>query len=190
MSAGLQVSDSDRVWPNVPACYGWLSLDRRGIWRLKGEPIHHAGLNAFVGYNYRRDDSGCWVVHNGPQKVFVELDYAPWVFRLMPDGALVTHTGLVAGPPTSVHIDEEGAILFVTQIGPGLLDDRDLAAMLAGCVTVTGGDVDELALDQAIAGSGMLCWKGLPIGAIRRADIAAKLDFIANPVPPDSLLSD
>ena len=24
-------------WPDVPACYEWLALDRRGQWRLQGE---------------------------------------------------------------------------------------------------------------------------------------------------------
>jgi hypothetical protein len=33
--------------PEVPACYGWLSLDRRGRWRLRGETVTHAGLKAF-----------------------------------------------------------------------------------------------------------------------------------------------
>ena len=23
-------------WPDVPAVWGWLSLDRRGVWKLKG----------------------------------------------------------------------------------------------------------------------------------------------------------
>ena len=26
-------------WPNVPAVYGWLTLDRRGNWLLQGERI-------------------------------------------------------------------------------------------------------------------------------------------------------
>ena len=34
-------------WPNVPDCRGWLSLDRRGQWRLQGSPVRHAGLAEF-----------------------------------------------------------------------------------------------------------------------------------------------
>lgn len=26
-------------WPNVPALYGWLPLDRHGRWRIRGETI-------------------------------------------------------------------------------------------------------------------------------------------------------
>lgn len=185
-AAGQREPGSARPWPNVPACYGWLALDRRGVWRLQGEPVHHAGLNAYLGKNYRRDDSGCWVVHNGPQKVFVALDYAPWVFRLMPEGVLLTHTGVLAGAPTSIHVDEEGAILLLTPTGPGLLDDRDLAEMLADCVTESGAALDEDMLDQAITGCTRLSWRGLPIGAIRREEAASRLGFIANPTPPET----
>ena len=39
-------------WPNVPACHGWLSLDARGCWRLKGERVEHGGLFAFLNANY------------------------------------------------------------------------------------------------------------------------------------------
>ena len=31
-------------WPNVPAVYGWLALDRRGNWLIKGERITHQSM--------------------------------------------------------------------------------------------------------------------------------------------------
>lgn len=79
-------------WPNVPHCTGWLLLDRRGAWRLRddaaqaagelGSPIRHAALNAFIGRNYECDAQGQWFFQNGPQRVYVELAYTPWVVRL------------------------------------------------------------------------------------------------------------
>src|SRR5512132_2355278 len=39
-------------WPNVPDVYGWLSLDRRGNWLLKGERIGNAALRDFISRNY------------------------------------------------------------------------------------------------------------------------------------------
>ena len=33
-------------WPDVPDCFGWLSLSRRGEWQLPDGPIRHAGLAA------------------------------------------------------------------------------------------------------------------------------------------------
>ena len=68
-------------WPNVPACYDWLSLDRRGDWRLQGERVTHHGFIALLNRQYGVDEHGCWFVQNGPQRVFVRLDYTPWVFR-------------------------------------------------------------------------------------------------------------
>ena len=35
-------------WPSGPSCHGWLALDARGAWRLRGEKISHAGLLAFL----------------------------------------------------------------------------------------------------------------------------------------------
>ena len=45
------VARSMAKWPNVPAVYGWLELDRRGSWRIKGERIGHRGLCDFIARN-------------------------------------------------------------------------------------------------------------------------------------------
>src|SRR5690606_28147358 len=72
----------------VPNCFGWLALDRRGQWRMRddaaqqagtpGDPIRHDGLVQFIVRNYQCDADGRWVFQNGPQRVFVELEYTPW----------------------------------------------------------------------------------------------------------------
>jgi hypothetical protein len=112
-------------WPDVPACYGWLLLDRRGNWRMRdeavqreqglGTPIRHAALNAFIVRNYDVDESGQWYFQNGPQRVYVELEYAPWVVRLIEgsDGALVLtdQTG-AQWEPNGCWLDDRGAIVF------------------------------------------------------------------------------
>ena len=83
-------------WPHVPHCYGWLGLDARGDWYLrdaatqaagpfaqaKGERIEHDKLRAFITRNYSVDARGCWFFQNGPQRVYVELETAPVVWRL------------------------------------------------------------------------------------------------------------
>ncbi len=63
-----QVIASLKKWPNIPECYGWLSLDRRGEWRmlneyaqvnhLPGDVIHHTGLKDFIVRNYAKDELG------------------------------------------------------------------------------------------------------------------------------------
>jgi hypothetical protein len=112
-------------WPDVPACYGWLLLDRRGNWRMRdeavqgehglGTPIRHAALNAFIVRNYDVDESGQWYFQNGPQRVYVELEYAPWVVRLIEgsDGmlALTDQTG-AHWEPHGCWLDDRGAIVF------------------------------------------------------------------------------
>lgn len=112
-------------WPDVPAVYGWLALDRRGHWRIKGERVLHAGLREFIARNYRADEHGRWFFQNGPQRVFVTLAYTPLVVRHEADG-LVDHCGrrVVAGP---VYLDDEGSVLIEGGAAIALLDDRDLA---------------------------------------------------------------
>ena len=49
-------------WPDVPAVFGWLSLNRRGQWLIKGERISNPGVTAFIGRNYEHDEQGRWFV--------------------------------------------------------------------------------------------------------------------------------
>jgi hypothetical protein len=111
-------------WPGVPAVYGWLGLDRRGQWRIKGERIAHAGLRDFIARNYQADARGCWYFQNGPQRVFVSLAYAPLVVHYEGD-ALIDHCGrsIIA---RATYVDEEGSVLIEGGAAIALLDDRDL----------------------------------------------------------------
>ena len=116
-------------WPDVPDVYGWLSLDRRGNWLIKGEKIGNAALRDFISRNYAPDARGCWYFQNGPQRVFVNLAYMPLVARLE-SGALVDHCGRAYGEPQGIWLDDEGSILLSGALGPALLDDRDLAGFV------------------------------------------------------------
>ena len=170
-------------WPNVPACHGWLSLDRRGGWRLQGEAVTHGGLRVFLDQGYRRDDDGAWFVQNGPQKVFVSLDYMPLILRLATDGSLSTHTGQPAGDLEQAWFDEDGNLLLATHAGPGLLDDRDLATALSSCTTPAGEPARDDDLLAALNGETTVCWRGLRVGTMKRADAPARFGFIADPQP-------
>jgi hypothetical protein len=118
------VARSMAKWPGVPAVYGWLGLDRRGQWRIKGERIAHAGLRDFIARNYQADARGCWYFQNGPQRVFVSLAYAPLVVHYEGD-ALIDHCGrsIIA---RATYVDEEGSVLIEGGAAIALLDDRDL----------------------------------------------------------------
>lgn len=159
-------------WPDVPDCYGWLGLDSRGGWRIQGELVRHARAQSFLGRHYRADARGCWYVQNGPQRVFVELDYTPWVYRLQPGELLVTHTGLECIAIDGVFCDDDGNLLLHTPLGLGLLDDRDLGA----CVALFEA-IDEEGLPHALR------WRGawLDIEAIARDAVPSRFGFEPRP---------
>ena len=79
-------------WPNVPAVFGWLELDRRGNWLIKGERIGNAALREFISRNYETDREGRWFFQNGPQRVYVKLAYTPLVVHYEGE-ALIDHCG-------------------------------------------------------------------------------------------------
>ena len=132
-------------WPNVPDCYGWLGLDSRGQWFMrddrtqaagpfagplasvasKGSLLRHDKLIDFIGRNYEADARGRWFFQNGPQRVYVELEFTPWVWRVDDAGALQSHTGRLAALQT-VWVDELGHVLVNTDIGPGLVHTQDV----------------------------------------------------------------
>ena len=168
-------------WPNVPACYDWLSLDRRGDWRLQGERVTHSGLIAFINRQYGGDESGCWFMQNGPQRVFVSLAYTPWIFRRQGEG-FVSHTGLPGGMLKAIYLDEEGSLLLDCELGIGLLDDRDLADFLAGCHDTTSRPTDEAALLALMEGKAQaVYWQNMPIEPIVAVDVPKRFNFQQHP---------
>jgi hypothetical protein len=130
-----------KKWPNVPACVGWLGLDARGDWymrddrvqaagpfpQVKGSRLLHDKLIAFIGRNYERGDDGGWFFQNGPQRVYVELEAAPWVWRVEPDGTIVSHTGR-ATAARGVWLDERGRLFIDSDLGLGLVHTLDMHA--------------------------------------------------------------
>jgi hypothetical protein len=134
-----------RKWPNVPHVYGWLALDARGHWYLRdaraqaagpfpqvrGSRIEHERLMAFIGRNYAADAQGAWYFQNGPQRVYVDLEAAPWVWRLQPGApvGLCAHTGLAAAG-RSAWLDDAGRLFIEADLGLGIVHslDTELAA--------------------------------------------------------------
>jgi Protein of unknown function (DUF2946) len=141
------VKQALKKWPNVPHCYGWLALDARGDWYMRDERIQHAGpfplvkgsriqhgkLREFIERNYAHDEAGCWFFQNGPQRVYVELEAAPWVWRLFRSDAaaptIASHTGLAA-TFEGAWLDEHGRFFIATDHGLGIVHtlDMELAA--------------------------------------------------------------
>lgn len=141
-------------WPDVPAVYGWLALDRRGNWRIRGERIGNAALRDFIGRNYASDARGRWYFQNGPQRVFVALAYTPLVVHFEGE-ALLDHCGRRFACEQA-YLDDEGSVLMQGAAGVALLDDRDLA-----------GFAERAA--------------GLP--GVARGAVPGRFGFVANPAP-------
>ena len=133
------VEQAMRKWPNVPHCYGWLGLDQRGQWWLrdlaaqaagdfahsKGSRLEHTQLIGFIERNYAADAQGCWFFQNGPQRVFVELENTPLVWRVQADGQVHSPTGASARPQQCL-VDENGLLYAASAAGLGLVHTQDM----------------------------------------------------------------
>ena len=141
-------------WPNVPAVYGWLALDRRGNWLIKGERITHQAMREFIARNYQADDAGRWYFQNGPQRVYVTLAYTPLVAHYEGD-ALVDHCGRPFAARAN-YVDDEGSVLLAGDLAIALLDDRDLLRFADS---------------------------GAPLEPIARAEVPRRFGFVPEPGP-------
>lgn len=144
-------------WPNVPHCYGWLGLDARGNWYLrddlaqaagpfnapsgdagrqaasKGSLLEHVKLIDFIARNYESDESaaspakGQWYFQNGPQRVYVELEATPYIWRVgaAPDFDVTAHTGQTA-ITQRCFVDQHGRVYLETALGFGLVHTQDM----------------------------------------------------------------
>jgi hypothetical protein len=162
-------------WPNVPDCYGWLGLDARGSWFMrddrvqalgrfaagatgsKGSLLQHEKLIEFIGRNYSADAHGQWFFQNGPQRVYVELEATPLVWRVQPDFSVRDHMGGVASVQGCL-VDEQGYLYLFCQRGLGLVHTQDVA----------------LAAEAIEQGR----WQP---GDARRADLPARFGFVRSP---------
>ena len=134
-------------WPNVPDCYGWLGLDARGNWYMrddrcqatgpfsraggdgspvsKGSLLKHEKLIEFIHRNYAADEQGQWFFQNGPQRVYVELELTPYVWRLNNDHEPIAQTGEMTIVRACL-MDEVGRVYLETDLGLGLVHSMDV----------------------------------------------------------------
>lgn len=144
------VREALRKWPDVPHCHGWLALDARGDWymrderaqaagpfpRVKGSAIRHEKLRDFIHRNYLRDEDGGAYFQNGPQRVYVDLEAAPYVWRLhqrhdAPAPEVVAHTLEPALRVLGTWLDEAGRLFLSAELASvgaafGLVHSQDM----------------------------------------------------------------
>ena len=178
-------------WPDVPSVYGWLALDRRGNWLLRGEPITNVTVTAYIGRNYERDADGRWFFQNGPQRVFVELAYTPFIYRASgePILALETHTGKRATAVSGAWMDENGALVLETEHGVGVVHDHDLDTLLPAMIDANGAPLPEETLDEVMAlledGREAPVWlkigdANVKVQPLRSEDVPERFGFVAH----------
>ena len=185
-----------RKWPDVPAVYGWLGLDRRGNWSIKGERIANPGLAGFIARNYACDGMGRWFFQNGPQRVFVTLAYVPYVYRTLPlEGGgfgLSTHTGVPVEKPGAGWLDDGGAVLIETELGIGVVHDLDLPELLASLSGPDGESLEDSVVERFLmrlpsadyrTPKLVLSRHALGLTHIRSAEVPARFGFVPDPRP-------
>ena len=153
----------------------------------------------FIGRNYEHDAEGRWFFQNGPQRVFVALDYTPFVYRLGwdPDpGAplrIEAHTGRTVTRVDGAWIDDAGIVLLATEHGVGMIDDRDLDRLLPCFTDAQGQPLSEETIASSIerlqTGAPVkLCFRyrenAVPVSAIAASDVPARFGFVPRPMQP------
>lgn len=184
-------------WPGVPDVYGWLLLDARGRFRLRAgaagavfETIGNAALADFIARNYHADELGRWYFQNGPQRVFARLELTPWVYRLDGHAAPVAHTGRPAVRVDGLILDDFGTPILVTDLGPGAVDDRDLAVLLSCLTGADGQPLDDAGWEAWLAspadGGLKFAWQGTerPVSRLPRSELPRRFGYDPDPRPP------
>ncbi len=177
-------------WPDVPDVFGWLSLDRRGRWRLDGGIVRNRNTREAIDRNYACDDHGRWYYQNGPQRVFANLDYTPWIHVVDGAGALRTHTGLEISRLKGVWLDENWSLLLETEHGIGAVADNDVEVLLDSFCDVNGSLLDVDAVERRLAARPammnrldlFLSWNGRhPVERISSNEVRIRFGFEPNP---------
>jgi hypothetical protein len=195
------VLDAQQRWPNVPSVDGWLSLSARGAWRLHplgdaqsggaGESITNTQLLDFINRNYAAEQDGKWFFQNGPQRVYVRLDAAPYILHLRPEQSeLLTHSGRCIKQVTAWLTDEPGHLYAQTDLGPARIDDRDLLALSAVLTTTDGQPLLEalqtMPRETTLTihdptGRFLSFTQPAPLRWLKQVDVPIQLGFLAAP---------
>lgn len=180
-------------WPNVPHLYDWLSLDRHGRWRIRGELISRPQISDTIARNYAADERGCWYFQNGPQRGYVSLETCPLVLLQQADGTLRDHCGRPVLQAQAAYLDADGGLCLHTEHGPAALDDRDLNWLLAHLIHNTQAASEAQILDALEQPSGSeteltlhIQEQSLPIQRLDSANQPEHLGFQRQPRKPQN----
>lgn len=176
-------------WPNVPAVYGYIGLDRRGGFWLQGHRVTHQRTARYIARNYALDDQGRAFFQNGPQRAYADLEATPWVYRVHDHGELRCHTDTPVAALRGAWLTPDGTVVLTTEHGPGIVHDQDLGLLLDNLAAPDGGDPTD-ALDALQAGAVTtvhLCLgaDAVTLGLLANGDLARQFGFDRQPEPGD-----
>jgi len=198
-------------WPDVPDVYGWLSLNEHGRWHLhpagnasdgdRGETISNPQILRFIDQNYACDPLGRWFFQNGPQRVYVRLDAAPFIVHTEGPGTerLFTHNGLAVSHIDTMLLDETGRLYLNTDLGPALVAGRDAPQLFEALKDADGRPFIEQLAGQAHTQEdaaldawlppikpGSLLPVHISFSSCLDAQIPERLGFVRTPSPTDT----
>lgn len=158
-----------------------------------GEAITSPPILSFIDRNYTHDDRGQWYFQNGPQKVYVRLDGAPYILQTSTSSLdalrLRTHNGLDVDSVDSWWLDHTGRLFAMTAHGAGLIAGRDLSSVLAALKTADGESLIDILDDANLpldAGTDLhVATAGgtVRLSACSADDIPERLGFVRSPRP-------
>jgi Protein of unknown function (DUF2946) len=200
----LQTTQALQKWPNVPHCYGWLGFDRRGEWRIQneyaqnnklpGELVTHKGFKNYIQQHLGHDQLGNYFFQNGPQRVYINFAYSPWVVRfyplqeghweirttfgdrIEPIGCFLDETGQISFEAIfkTRSLSEENSFVEHDVKSIGLLHDHDLEVFSAFAKI----------FQHSCGGLGEFLWhEKLTIEPILTKEIPARYGFVQYPKP-------
>ena len=134
------VLQGQQKWPNVPHAYGYLALSAQGNWHIYAAQLSAPDFSAqsrvtspalqqFIARNYAADERGCWYFQNGPQRVYVMLEKAPFVLHLDAQLQLCSQTQTTIEAISAWYITDTGELYAHSPAGCGLVIGRDLPAL-------------------------------------------------------------
>jgi hypothetical protein len=195
-------------WPNVPDCYGWLALDRRGQWRMRdeftqlnnlpGQVIEHTALKEFIARNYACDAVGRYFFQNGPQRVYITLAATPWIVRILPSNKGLNfinqcHQNM---DPAGALSDEKGNIYIAGNLNQIIYNSSDrkngqfTERNSQTIALLHDHDLDQFSglaklHEEACSFGGSWVWQGkqLPLDPIHSEELASRFHYIAKPQP-------
>ena len=109
-----------------------------GLPHSKGSLLKHEKLIDFIQRNYASDAQGQWFFQNGPQRVYVELEATPWIWRLdvTASGAIAVHShASKAANVQTCWLDERGRVYLATDLGFGLVHTQDVSVVATAVET-------------------------------------------------------